>query len=107
MFDYIYLNTNEASSVDIEIRFLIASAAVEGKELLALAFSIEDESLSRKFLHKVRRALAVLKREGKIGFYTEHSGIDNESTEAEFLKNKYLPFLIKRSEADTVIFVKL
>ena len=26
---------------------------------------------------------------------------------AEFLINKYLPFLIKRSEADTVIFVKL
>ena len=107
MFDYIYLNTNEASSIDTELRFLIASATVEGKELLALAFSIEDEVLSKKFLQKVKRGLSVLKLEGKISFYTNHSAIDNESTESEFLKNKYLPFLNKRLEADTVIFVKL
>ena len=107
MFDYIYLNTTEISSIDTELRFLIASATVEKKELVALAFNIEDESASKKFFHKVKKGLSMLKRDGKISFYIEYSDINSESTEAEFLKNKYLPHLTKRTNADTVIFLKL
>ena len=107
MFDYIYLNTNEISSTDTELRFLIASALVEGKELIALAFAIEDDIVAKKFFQKVKRVLSVLKREGKINFYIEYSSINGDSTEAEFLKNKYLPFLAKKAEPDTVLFVKI
>ena len=107
MFDYIYLNTTEAVSIDTELRFLIASATVEKRELLALAFNIEDEVASKKFFQKVKRGLSILKREGKISFYIELPSLDDGSTEAEFLKNKYLPLLTRRFDKDTVVFVKM
>ena len=107
MFDYIYLNTNETASTDLELRFLIASASFEKRELVAVAFSIEDETASKKFFQKTKRILSTLKREGKISFYVPYNDIEDGSTESEFLKNNYLPHLIKRAEKDTVIFVKV
>lgn len=107
MFDYIYLNTNETASTDLELRFLIASASFEKRELVAVAFSVEDETASKKFLQKAKRILSALKREGKINFYVPYDDIEDGSTESEFLKNKYLPYLTKKAENDTVIFVKV
>ena len=106
MFDYIELKIDERSSVETEIRFAIATATVDKHELIAFAFSLEDES-NKKYIQSIRRTLTALKKEGKISFFIDYENINSGSTEAEFLKNKYATYLCKQNYLHTVYFVKI
>ena len=106
MFNYYNLSFEEKASLETEIRFIVATAAVEGLELLALAFPIESEAEGKKNETLLKRSLNTLKREGKITFYKNLDLLDDGSTESEFLKNKYSSYLSARGK-DTVYFVKI
>ncbi len=106
MFNYITLNLEEKSSAETEIRFLVATASVEGLDLIALAYSDENDAVNKKRDALLKRVLNLLKREGKITFYLSYASLDNGSTESEFLKNKYQSFLTKR-DGEIVYFVKI
>ena len=106
MFEYIRLSTDERSPLETEVRFLIASATVDEKELLTLAFDGSDDTTKRRTSHHLRRILNALKKEGKISFYVDQDNLDSGSTEAEFLKNKYPEQLVSRNN-DAPFYVKL
>ena len=106
MFNYITLKNENKASLETEVRFVIASATVDGNELVALAFADVDEAITQKTSSQIRRILSTLKKEGRVNFFVEFDNIENGTTESEFLKNKYLAFLTRRDN-DAVIFVKI
>lgn len=106
MFEYIELSFEERSSVETEIRFLLATASVDKLELLAIAFKKENEAVDKRKESAIKRTLNTLKKEGKVTFFVNYDLLENGSTESEFLKNKYQAFLTKR-ENDVVFFVKI
>ena len=72
--------------VNNEIRFLVASARVDGLPLMALAFSAENPEKQKQYAVRVLRAL---KKDGIIEFFVATEDLDNDSTESVFLVNKY------------------
>lgn len=106
MFNYIVLNNDNKSSLETEVRFIIATAYVDGNELIALAFNKEDEAIFKRTAHQLKKILNALKKEGRISFFVDFDNLDNGSTESEFLKNKYLTHLNKKAN-DYVTFVKI
>ena len=69
-----------------ELRFLIASARVDGKTLMTLTFSPEVSEKQKQYALK---SLRVLKRESIIEFFVFSDDLDTDSTTAVFLMNKY------------------
>ena len=84
-----------------EIRFLVASARVDGKALVTLSFNPECAEKQKQYALK---ALRSLKREAVIEFFVPVEELNEESTESVFLINKYGPYLNTEAEC---IYVKL
>lgn len=77
------INQNDINN---ELRFLIASARVDGKTLMTLTFSPEVSEKQKQYALK---SLRVLKRESIIEFFVFSDDLDTDSTTAVFLMNKY------------------
>ena len=84
-----------------EIRFLVASAKVDGKALMALTFTPSMAEKQKQYALKVLRSL---KREAVIEFFVLGEELNEESTESVFLMNKYGQYMDMKSDC---IYVKL
>ena len=72
--------------LETEVIFEIASARALGIELLRLDITSDDKERLAGYAEKKLRSL---KRLGRIQLFVLASDIKNNSTEAEYLKNKY------------------
>ena len=87
--------------INNEIRFLVASARVDGKALVRFSFSEQNPEKQKQSAIRVLRSL---KREDAIEFFVLGEDLDADSTEAVFLINKYGDYV---SPSGDCIYVKL
>ena len=107
IFHKINILSQDRTAIETEVRFAIASAKVDGCELAAICVKEKDGEKDVRTLSAVNRTLAALMREGRVTFYISCSAMDESSTEAEFLKNKYSDFLEEKYPEQSVIYVKM
>ncbi len=92
------------SELNTEIRYLIASAKVDGIELIEFVLTTADESDADRVQHIMIRIARAMKRSGEIEFYLKSTDISSDTTEASFLMNKYSDFLNEKKEGDSIYF---
>ena len=108
MFNSFALNGNCRSELNTEMRFLLASARVDGEELVRLDLPHgEDEKENGRISGSVIKVLRTLKKDGVIQFYVNKEGFAAGSTEASFLLNKYGDFIADGTKNPSYIYVKL
>lgn len=102
------LTGNCRNELNTEMRFLFASAKVDGEELVRLILPItDDEKENSRINGCVIKVLRTLKKENVIQFYVNKEGFTAASTEASFLLNKYGEFISDDTDKARMIFVKL
>ncbi len=72
-----------------ELRFNIAAARAEKVELLMLELATEDERSRRRRYTSVLFRLRQLKRDGTVQFFATEEDFADNTTEADYLLNKY------------------
>ena len=108
MFDTFELVGQSRSELNTEMRFLFASARVDGIELLRLDLPLTDiEKENARITSCVIKILRSLKKEGAIAFYVNREGFAVNSTEAIFLQNKYSDHMESDVNETTSIYVKM
>ena len=102
------LTGNCRNELNIEMRFLFASAKVDGEELVRLILPVtEDEKENSRINGCAIKVLRTLKKESVIQFYVNKESFAAASTEASFLLNKYGEFISDDTCDTRIIFVKL
>ena len=108
MFDSFKLVGQNRSELNTEMRFLFASAKVDGLELLRLDLPITDvEKENARINSCVIKVLRSLKKEGIIEFYVNREGFSVNSTESIFLQNKYGDYIESNVTETTSVYVKM
>ena len=102
------LSGNCRSELNTEMRFLLASAKIDGEELvrLSIPYSVDERENSR-INGCVIKVLRTLKKEGTIQFYVNNESFLANSTEASFLINKYGEYICEANRNSESIYVKL
>ena len=96
------------AELNTEMRFLFASARVDGLELVRLDVpSYGDERECDRINSCVIKVLRTLKKENVIEFYANKESFAANSTEASFLMNKYGELISESVELSSYVFVKM
>ena len=94
MFSSCELTGQNRAELNTEMRFIFASARVDGEELVRLDLPLgENERETARITTCVIKVLRTLKKEGVIQFYVNREGFLANSTEAIFLLNKYSAYI--------------
>ena len=108
MFSSFKLVGQSQFELNTELRFIFASAKVEGRELLRLDMPLCDsEKESARIGGCVIKVLRTLKKDGIIAFYVNKDGFSAGSTEAIFLLNKYGEYICDDASKSMSIYIKL
>lgn len=107
VFNAYSLSSDRYTDIDTEIRFAVATARVEGAELLKFEIKREEDIL--KSFNAAVRIFKKMKSMGLIQFFATPSSFSNSDAEAEFLRNKYPDYLSvsEVSDKEAFIYVKL
>ena len=90
MFKKYVLSAEKYSDIEIEIKFEIAKARVDGIQLIAFLLPIDnDEPDFTAVNNSVTRILRILSKNKKIEFYLSETELENDGTRQYFLKNKF------------------
>lgn len=96
------------SELNTEMRFLFASAKVDGEEIARLVLPLGlDEKENARINGCAIKVLRTLKKDKIIQFYVNKEGFAVNSTEASFLVNKYSEFVAGAADDPASIYVKL
>lgn len=96
------------TELNTELRFVFASARVDGVELLKLNLPVfEDEKDSARINGCLIKVLRTLKKENVIEFYVNKDSFMASSTEAVFLLNKFGDLIEPDVMDDKAVYVKL
>ena len=107
MFSSFNLNGTCRYELNTEMRFLFASAKVDGCEIVKIVFpECENEKENERIRGCIIKVLRTLKKEKIIQFYVNKEGFAQNSTEASFLTNKYNEYLDQSSDQES-IYVKI
>ena len=96
------------AELNTEMRFLLADAKVDKKELVR--FDFEDRASDKensRVMSCIIKILRSLKRESVIQFYVNDEGFSANSTEAIFLLNKYSQFISGIDGAVNFVYIKI
>ena len=108
MFSSVKLVGQNRAELNTELRFLFASAKVDGVELVKLDPPLTDnEKEDARINTCVIKVLRTLKKDGVIAFYVNREGFSVGSTEAVFLHNKYADHIEPDVTETLSIYVKL
>ena len=78
------------ADLNTEIRYLLASAKVDGIELVKFDFPMsKNEKENNRIICCVIKVMRAVKKEGCIQFYVNREGFALASTEASYLMNKF------------------
>ncbi len=106
LYKKIELEAVSKASLNTEIRYIVASARIDGLELLELIpLYNEDEGITHKIFTSTLRVLANLKHSGVINFYVTSDKTGDGTTESEFLLNKYSDYITSSDRVS--FFVKI
>ena len=90
--------------VRTEIRFLIASARAQGKDLISIKLKDKKEGKLDELIVKNLRAI---KKEGKLDFFADKCAFESASAEASYLINKFPEVVSLIDEEDFFLLIKL
>lgn len=108
MFSSFKLLGQSRTELNTELRFIFASARVDGVELLRLDLPVlEIEKDDARINGCLIKVLRTLKKENVIEFYVNKDSFAANSTEAIFLLNKYGEYIDVDSIDRTSVYVKL
>ncbi len=107
MFTEYSLTGSCQTDLNTEIRFLLATAKVDGVELVKFSFPTSaNEKENSRIVCCVIKVMRTVKREGIIQFYVNREGFALNSTEASYLLNKFSQY-IATEEKNNYIYVSL
>lgn len=96
------------NELNTEMRFIFASAKVDGEELVRLEFQREENDKENDRIEGcIIKVLRRLKKEGIIQFYVNKDGFDANSTEATYLLNKYGEYINGSGEYSGFVYAKI
>ena len=108
MFSCFQLIGKNRIELNTELRFIFASAKVDGIEILKLDLPITDnEKDNTRVKGCVIKVLRTLKKDGVIEFYVNREGFAANSTEAIYLLNKFGEYVDGDSSDLTSVYVKI
>ena len=108
MFEELVLTGTCRLELNTELRFLFASARVQGNELVKILLpTTAEEKENARINGCVIKVLRTLKKENVIQFYVNREGFLANSTEAIFLLNKYGDFISDSADDTAAIYVKI
>ena len=88
---------------DTEIKFNLATARYEGADLIVFSINKrEDEEENTRLLSCIYKILGTVKKAGTISFFVKPEQMEQNTTEAEYIKNKYADYL---TFSDNLIYV--
>lgn len=108
MLNHIQLVGQNRIELNTELRFIFASAKVDGVEILKIDLpTLNNDKDNARLNGCVIKVLRTLKKENVIEFYVNREGFAANSTEAIYLLNKF-PEYINGDLSDTSsIYVKI
>ncbi len=93
--------------MNTELLFFIASAKTRGFELIRLEVSpVGDEKREEVRSRSLSKLLAKAKRSGFLELYILTENLTGNSTEAEYLRNKY-PEIVNQDDGNASYIIKL
>ena len=106
---YLYtLKGNGMVDYDTELRFEMAKAKVEQLELVIIRFRANNGEKDRSRLSTcVTKILRALRKQGAIQFFVPAKGFDDNTTEAQFLINKYGEVNEEAEEGFEYFYIKI
>ena len=108
MFSCFRLLGQSRTELNTELRFIFASARVDGVELLKLDMPVfESEKDNARISGCLIKVLRTLKKENVIEFYVNKESFLASSTEAIFLLNKFGTHIDLETLDDNTLYVKL
>ena len=108
MFSSFRLLGKSRTELNTELRFIFASARVDGVELLRLDLPIqENEKDNARINGCLIKVLRTLKKESVIEFYVNKESFMANSTEAIFLLNKFGDYLNPDTFDNESVYIKL
>ncbi len=94
--------------LDTEVKFNIATARVDGAELLRFAMPrTADSREDGKIIATLTKLLKGIARNGDIQFFALNPEIESSSLEGAFLLNKYNDFILPDNDSYTYVYVKM
>ena len=90
--------------VHTEIRFLIASARAQGRDLVSIMLR---DNKSGKLGELIIKNLRAIKKEGKIDFFADKEAFETASAEASYLINKFPDVLSLIDEEEFFLLIKI
>lgn len=103
IFKKINLCVENSDSTATEIMFEIAGARADGIELIR--FNILDPT--DKILSGVIKLLKEMKRKGMIQFFASAKSFSDNTTEANYLINKYPDVIGVQNDGEAFLYIKL
>lgn len=108
MFSSFNLLGQSRTELNTELRFIFASARVDGVELLRLDLPVmENGKDSARINSCLIKVLRTLKKENVIEFYVNKESFMANSTESIFLLNKFGEYLKSDTSINESVYVKL
>ncbi len=86
--EYNVSGTNK-STIRTEVLFAIASAKSQGADLLSLKIITDNGTVSKTRILTLERELRQAKKNGQIQLFVLATALDVDTTETEYLKNKF------------------
>ena len=110
LFRELDLRAQLPEQIATEIMFEIASAKVDGVELLCFQINNKEDLLLEKYRSTILRNLKKMKSDGAIQLFATSESFKTQKTEAYFLQNKY-PTIFNSisdySEIESKIYIKI
>ena len=97
------LEGSTLKDLNTEIRYDLATARVDGKELVCFSSKNEDADAFGLAL----RVLRGLKREGSLQFFVLHKALSQQAQEAAYIMNKYSGYICASDERSCAVYVKI
>ena len=108
MFSSFNLSGTGRAELNTEMRFLFASAKVDGDEIVRIVLPTGDSEKENERINGcVIKVLRTLKKEKVIQFYVNKDGFMLNSTEANFLLNKYGDYIKDDYMAANCLYIKM
>ena len=102
------LQSNKIDDLDTEIRFAVASVKADGCRLLKLYFEKHElEKDDKKMSASIKKILRVMIDGSLIYFYLNKRGCEKNTTEYQFLINKYPECVSFDNENEVVFYLSM
>ena len=102
------IQSRNIDDLDTEIRFVVASVKADGCRVLKLYYDkMELEKDNRKLSASIKKVLRVMVQGSLIYFYINKRGAETETTEYQFLMNKYSEYVSFDNEDEVIFYVNM